>query len=88
MTSLLSGLLSPIGGLAICACCLIIIAIWGLFASMIALAIYTRRWAYAIREANDLYDRANQIYISYALLILILCIYLFFPIRTSIHFNN
>jgi hypothetical protein len=35
--------LGPVGGLAACACCIIIAAIWGLFATTIALAVYTSK---------------------------------------------
>jgi len=41
MVSSLGAALGPVGGLAACACCLIIAAIWGLFATTIALAVYT-----------------------------------------------
>lgn len=40
MANPLAAALGPIGGLAACACCLIITAIWGIFATMIALAVY------------------------------------------------
>jgi hypothetical protein len=43
MANSLGAALGPVGGLAACACCLIILAIWGLFATMIALAVYTRK---------------------------------------------
>lgn len=41
MVNPLAAALGPVGGLAACACCLIIAAIWGLFATTIALAVYT-----------------------------------------------
>jgi hypothetical protein len=41
MVNPLAATLGPVGGLAACACCLIIAAIWGLFATTIALAVYT-----------------------------------------------
>jgi len=43
MVSSLGATLGPVGGLAACACCLIIAAIWGLFATTIALAVYTSK---------------------------------------------
>jgi len=43
MVNPLVAALGPVGGLAACACCLIIAAIWGLFATTIALAVYTRK---------------------------------------------
>jgi hypothetical protein len=43
MVNPLVAALGPVGGLAACACCLLIIAIWGLFATMIALAVYTSK---------------------------------------------
>jgi hypothetical protein len=43
MVNPLVAALGPVGGLAACACCLIIIAIWGLFATTIALAVYTSK---------------------------------------------
>lgn len=43
MANPLAAALGPIGGLAACACCLLIAAIWGLFATTIALAVYTSR---------------------------------------------
>jgi len=41
MVNPLAAALGPVGGLAACACCLLIAAIWGLFATTIALAVYT-----------------------------------------------
>ena len=43
MVNPLAAALGPIGGLAACACCFIIAAIWGLFATTIALAVYTSK---------------------------------------------
>lgn len=43
MVNPLAAALGPVGGLAACACCLIIAAIWGLFATTIALAVYTSK---------------------------------------------
>jgi hypothetical protein len=43
MVNPLAATLGPVGGLAACACCLIIAAIWGLFATTIALAVYTSK---------------------------------------------
>jgi hypothetical protein len=43
MGNSLGAALGPVGGLLACACCLIIIAIWGLFATTIALAVYTSK---------------------------------------------
>jgi hypothetical protein len=43
MVNPLVAALGPVGGLAACACCLIIAAIWGLFATTIALAVYTSK---------------------------------------------
>ncbi|CAF1262846.1 unnamed protein product [Adineta steineri] len=54
MANPLVAALGPVGGLAACACCLIIAAIWGLFATMIALAVYTKQWRDAIRRANNI----------------------------------
>lgn len=43
MVNPLAAALGPVGGLAACACCLLIAAIWGLFATTIALAVYTSK---------------------------------------------
>lgn len=43
MVNPLAAALGPVGGLAACACCFIIAAIWGLFATTIALAVYTSK---------------------------------------------
>lgn len=43
MVNPIAAALGPVGGLAACACALIVAAIWGLFATTIALAVYTRR---------------------------------------------
>ncbi|CAF1160401.1 unnamed protein product [Rotaria sp. Silwood1] len=88
MAAPLAAALGPIGGLAACACCLIIIAIWGLFATTIALAVYTRRWADAIRQANGLNGGAEQIFFSHALLIIGLCVYGYLGIRRAIRSAN
>jgi len=48
MVNPLVAALGPVGGLAACACCLLIIAIWGLFATMIALAVYTSKFYFLI----------------------------------------
>ncbi|CAF4558614.1 unnamed protein product [Rotaria sp. Silwood1] len=85
---LVSAALGPIGGLAVCACCLIIIAIWGLFATTIALAVYTRRWADAIRQANGLNGGVEQLIFSQALLIGILCVYGFLGLRRALRSAN
>ncbi|CAF3274321.1 unnamed protein product [Rotaria sp. Silwood2] len=69
----LAAALGPIGGLAACACCLILAAIWGLFATTIALAVYTKKWVDAVKQANGLGSGAEQILFSHALLIVILC---------------
>lgn len=43
MANSLGAALGPVGGLAACACCLLLAAIWGLFGTMIALAVYTSK---------------------------------------------
>ncbi|CAF0917514.1 unnamed protein product [Rotaria sordida] len=80
----LGAVLGPIGALAACSCCLIVTAIWGLFATMIALAVYTRGWADAVRQVNGLGSGAEQIFYSHALLIIVLCVYGYLGIRRAI----
>ncbi|CAF2719355.1 unnamed protein product [Rotaria sp. Silwood2] len=84
----LAAALGPIGGLAACACCLILAAIWGLFATTIALAVYTKKWVDAVKQANGLGSGAEQILFSHALLIVILCVYGYLGIRRAIRSAN
>jgi hypothetical protein len=50
MVNPLAATLGPVGGLAACACCLIISAIWGLFATTIALAVYTSENLFSLSD--------------------------------------
>ena len=52
MVNPLVAALGPVGGLAACACCLIIAAIWGLFATTIALAVYMSKSRDACEHSN------------------------------------
>ena len=88
MVNPLVAALGPIGGLAACACCLILAAIWGLFATTIALAVYTKKWLDAVKDANGLNGGAEQIIFSQALLIGILCVYGFVALRRAIRSAN
>ncbi|CAF2399617.1 unnamed protein product [Rotaria sp. Silwood2] len=88
LTTIISAALGPVGGLACCACCLIIAAIWGLFATTIALAVYTRKWVDAVKQANGLGSGVEQMIFSQALLIGILCIYGFLGLRRALRSAN
>jgi len=81
MVNPLTVALGPIGGLAACACCLIIAAIWGLFATMIALAVYTKRWKDAINSAGFNGNAAMHTILSQSLLIGLLLVYGYIGIR-------
>jgi len=84
MVNPLVAALGPIGGLAACACCLIIIAIYGLFATMIALAVYTKRWRDAIKTASGLNNGAVEILLNHGLLIGVLCVYGYVGLRRAL----
>ncbi|CAF0824394.1 unnamed protein product [Didymodactylos carnosus] len=81
MVNPLTVALGPIGGLAACACCLIIAAIWGLFATMIALAVYTKRWKTAIEDAGFGSSNGMHMILSQSLLIGLLLVYGYIGIR-------
>ena len=83
MVNPLVAALGPVGGLAACACCIIIAAIWGLFATTIALAVYTKKWRDAVRTFYGLSGATETIY-SQTLLIGILCVYGYLAIRRAI----
>ena len=88
MVNPLVAALGPIGGLAACACCLILAAIWGLFATTIALAVYTKKWLDAVKDANGLNSGATEMICGQALLIGILCVYGFLALRRAIRAAN
>ncbi|CAF1243993.1 unnamed protein product [Adineta steineri] len=89
MANPLVAALGPVGGLAACACCLIIAAIWGLFATMIALAVYTKEWRDAIKRANNISGAGDvQMFFSHALLLGILCVYGYVGLRRAIRSAN
>ncbi|CAF4739483.1 unnamed protein product [Rotaria socialis] len=85
---LVSAALGPVGGLAACACCLLLAAIWGLFATTIALAVFTKQWVSAVRTANSISGGGVQMVFSHALLIGILCLYGYIGIRRTIRSAN
>ena len=87
MVNPIAAALGPIGGLAACACCFILAAIWGLFATTIALAVYCQRWVDAIKKANNLSGAADFGY-SQFLLIGILCLYGIIGLRRALRSAN
>ncbi|CAF1267791.1 unnamed protein product [Adineta ricciae] len=89
MVNPIGAALGPVGGLAACACCLIIAAIWGLFATTIALAVYTKQWRDAIRSANNLSGAGDlHMFFSHALLLGILCVYGYLGVRRALRTAN
>ena len=81
--------LGPLGLLSCCACCAILAAIWGLFATTIALAVYTRRWVDAVKTANGISGNgAEQMIFSQGLLISVLCIYGYLALRRALRSAN
>ncbi|CAF3307543.1 unnamed protein product [Rotaria socialis] len=88
MVNPLAAALGPVGGLAACACCLLLAAIWGLFATTIALAVFTKQWVNAVRTANSISGGGVQMVFSHALLIGILCLYGYIGIRRTIRSAN
>ena len=79
--------LGPLGLLSCCACCAILAAIWGLFATTIALAVYTKRWVDAVKKANGI-SGAEQMIFSQGLLIGVLCIYGYLALRRALRSAN
>jgi hypothetical protein len=84
MVNPLVAALGPIGGLAACACCLILAAIWGLFATTIALAVYTNKWLSAVKTVYGINSGPTETIFSQALLIGILCLYGYLALRRAI----
>ena len=83
MANPLVAALGPLGVMACCACIALQIAIWGLFATVIAMAAFTKQWLDAVKTANGLSGEGVQIIFSHALLIGILCLYGYLGIRRA-----
>ena len=84
MANSLAALLGPIGGLAMCGCCGIITAVWGLFATTIALAVFTKKWVDAVKTANGVGGGAAEMIFNQTLLIAVLCMYGLIGLRRAL----
>ncbi|CAF1593905.1 unnamed protein product [Rotaria magnacalcarata] len=84
---LVSAVLGPVGGLAACACCLLLAAIWGLFATTIALAAITKQWVDAIKKVYPESGAAEMVH-SHYLLVGILCLYGYLGLRRALRSAN
>ncbi|CAF1377871.1 unnamed protein product [Rotaria magnacalcarata] len=87
MVNPLAAVLGPVGGLAACACCLLLAAIWGLFATTIALAAITKQWVDAIKKVYPESGAAEMVH-SHYLLVGILCLYGYLGLRRALRSAN